>query len=441
MKKAALESAPSPGAAHVLLIGGAVAALSVYANLPRLLPMGSSLAYFPPFRAGWDANLTDHLGGEYFNIARALARGRGFADPFADETGPTAWMPPVYPALLACLIGAFGRVAPVVVAVVLLQNLSLVFAGWVVLRVAGRTARSPRDLALALALYLGGLVYHFHLGFQFTHDCWLHLALFCGLLLLAESPPVGWGPWTWGAYGGLVTLSGPVLGVVWAALTLDRACRSRRARGLAVSAGVAALVVSPWVARNYLVFGRFIPVKSNLYFELYQSNDLETDGLLRRRTTAAHPYSYDNEARARYLALGEIRFLDEYRARFLASLRANPLGYARKTGNRLAAATLLYHPYSPDEASLSFWAGYLAHPLPFYGLVTLVCAGGWLSRPCQRTAVIAYVVYLTPYVLTAYYERYAFPLLPLEVLMCYWGWQAARGAPAGPRGGSRGGPG
>src|SRR5258707_147292 len=50
----------------------------------------------PPF--------TKHLGGEYYNIALALARGYGYADPFGAHTGPTAWMPPLFPFLLAGLL-------------------------------------------------------------------------------------------------------------------------------------------------------------------------------------------------------------------------------------------------------------------------------------------------------------------------------------------------
>src|SRR6187399_1135408 len=49
-----------------------------------------------------------HLGAEYFHVARALADGRGFSDPFGEATGPTAWMPPVFPMLLAALLRVFG---------------------------------------------------------------------------------------------------------------------------------------------------------------------------------------------------------------------------------------------------------------------------------------------------------------------------------------------
>src|SRR6266571_2488194 len=41
------------------------------------------------------------FGYEMGRIGRAIAIGRGFADPFDSPTGPTAWEPPLYPYLIA----------------------------------------------------------------------------------------------------------------------------------------------------------------------------------------------------------------------------------------------------------------------------------------------------------------------------------------------------
>src|ERR1700760_1768326 len=47
----------------------------------------------------WD----DHMlfGEEMGRVARALATGYGFADPFRGHTGPTAWVGPLFPLILA----------------------------------------------------------------------------------------------------------------------------------------------------------------------------------------------------------------------------------------------------------------------------------------------------------------------------------------------------
>jgi len=42
------------------------------------------------------------------NIAFALSQGKGFGNLFRQNTGPTAWLPPVYPLLLSLLFRIFG---------------------------------------------------------------------------------------------------------------------------------------------------------------------------------------------------------------------------------------------------------------------------------------------------------------------------------------------
>src|ERR1700748_392094 len=52
----------------------------------------------------------DHLqfGWEMGRIARALVTGFGYADPFTGHSAPTAWVPPLYPLLLAGVFKVFG---------------------------------------------------------------------------------------------------------------------------------------------------------------------------------------------------------------------------------------------------------------------------------------------------------------------------------------------
>ncbi len=42
------------------------------------------------------------------NIAHSLATGHGFSSPFRVDTGPTAWMTPLFPLLLAGIFRLFG---------------------------------------------------------------------------------------------------------------------------------------------------------------------------------------------------------------------------------------------------------------------------------------------------------------------------------------------
>src|SRR5579863_39232 len=48
------------------------------------------------------------FGWEMGRIGRSLALGQGFANPFNETTGPTAWEPPLYPFLIAAVFRLFG---------------------------------------------------------------------------------------------------------------------------------------------------------------------------------------------------------------------------------------------------------------------------------------------------------------------------------------------
>src|SRR5271155_4273887 len=55
-----------------------------------------------PYRDHW------RLGGEAGRIARSIAEGEGFSNPLFGKTGPTAWLAPVFPYLLAGIFKIFG---------------------------------------------------------------------------------------------------------------------------------------------------------------------------------------------------------------------------------------------------------------------------------------------------------------------------------------------
>ena len=49
-----------------------------------------------------------HFGFEAGRIARSIAQGEGFSSPLYEKTGPTAWLTPVYPYILAGFFKVFG---------------------------------------------------------------------------------------------------------------------------------------------------------------------------------------------------------------------------------------------------------------------------------------------------------------------------------------------
>jgi len=64
----------------------------------------------------WSAELDARLanntyqpfGYETGRIAKSIAEGHGFSSPLSIETGPSAWLTPVFPYLLAGIFKLFG---------------------------------------------------------------------------------------------------------------------------------------------------------------------------------------------------------------------------------------------------------------------------------------------------------------------------------------------
>lgn len=411
-----------PRATTVLTV--TIIACAVYANLSLLVVHGADYRYFPPFKRFVNANSNDHLGGEYFHMARALVAGDGLAHPFDQRTGPTAWQPPVLPAILAgLLVVCAGSRTAVAVVVVVFQVAVLVFTGLVVLAVTRQTRRRV-GAATAVAVFLGALGCHFSLCFQTTHDSWLVL-LTLDLLLAG----LCWGKplerWLaaigWGLFGGLSTLINPVVGFVWGTASALLASRTGAWHRLAVVASVAGLTLMPWIVRNYLLFGRFIPAKSNLAYELYQSQCLQPDGLIQATTFRHHPYGSATRERREYQSLGEMAFLDRKREQFVQAVRADWTNFVERVAHRLLGTTLWYVPFDRPVAAKrpwSLWLGRLTHPLPLLGLlVLLVAATRGPLHPAEWAILGVYLLYLLPYIGASYYERYGMPLLGVKVLL------------------------
>ena len=400
-----------------------IASWTLYANAAVLVTDPADYRFFPPFEPDNNGLMTRHLGAEYINIACALRAGRGFADPFRSETGPTAWMPPALPFLQAGLLWlADDDVDILMYCIIVAQSASLAVTGWLLLAASARACRTPRPWTTA-AIFVLFLAAQFRLAFQITHDSWLQLLaldmLLLGYAMLSNSPSLR-ELLLWGVAGGVTALTGPVLGLVWGALTVLRwhtraAWRQWLATGL-----IAVLCVSPWIVRNALVFGRFIPLKSNLFYELYQSQCESADGLVRESTFRSHPYG-NRQERYQYEDDGEAKYLDGKREQFLSAFRAKPGDFAVRVWNRFAAAAVLYV-HMDDHGSnrpFSFWRTLpqLCQPLPLLAAVVLLVSPRRLHR-YEAAALCVFAVWLLPYVIVSYYDRYGFPLLPVRVFLC-----------------------
>ena len=100
-----------------------------------------------------------------------------------------------------------------------------------------------------------------------------------------------------------------------------------------------------WTARNALALGRFVPLKSNFWFELHLANVDSRDGLPRMEEVLRRLPFFDTGEFNRYKEMGEIRYVESFRAPALAAIRRDPLHFAANIVRRMRVAAV----FTPRE--------------------------------------------------------------------------------------------
>ncbi len=300
------------------------------------------------------------FANETGNIAFSLAHGDGFSSPFLAETGPTAWLTPVYPALVAGIFKISGIRTVASFYGVLTLNILCSVAACLPIFWSGRRLGGVATGALAAwmwALLPTAII----IPYQWVWDTSLAALLVALITAATLSPAATWGVWDWGGYGllwGFTLMTNPSLAAalpflfLWAVLhpggvgvaTNDRATRWLHA-GMAL--GIAVLCCIPWTVRNYRAFHTWVPLRSTLPLQLWLGNNDLYDPQYQGPVLA-------NAARddiRSYVRLGEVEFMREKGEAARTFISSHPALYAELTWRRVVAFWLgLEHPWS------GFWA-------------------------------------------------------------------------------------
>ncbi len=363
------------------------------------------------------------------NIATSLAAGHGFSSPFRVRTGPTAWMTPVYPLLLAGIFRIWGTytfaaylaAAAANILFVTLASIPIYFAGK---RIGGKGVAA--GAAWLWAVFPNAILLTFESMWEACLASLLAATILWATLALESS-----GRWRdWCAYGllwGLLLMTDPTLASVlpfllgWLAYRHGRkggatAARQALAR-CALALGIAFLCCVPWTIRNYRVFHAFVPLRSVLGLQLWLGNNPQAKPIWRARL---HPINNDAQ-RAEYIRMGEIAYTNRKFREAIRYMATHPRREADLVGRRFLAIWAGGTPYPIGDllASRSLWFRYV---LLFNLLAALGAAAGIVilfRRRDPRALPLAVfpIVFPWAYYLTLAEPRYRLPIDPMVMLL------------------------
>ena len=300
----------------------------------RLLVVAFVYQHFlDPVRNHWE------FGYEVGRVARSIATGGGFASPYWwGDTGPTALVAPAFPYLVSAIFGVFGVYTKAAALVLLTVNCLFSAVTCVPVFLVAQ-----RSFGLRTARWAAWVWAFFPYAVNFSaNDMWNHslIALLLAVLFLfsqhLESSDRALAWISFGLLFGFSALASPaILGILpflggWACYRLARQGKHWMK---AVTAGVLGVLVmiSPWLARNYLTFHRPVFLQDNFWMEVCVGN---LGRALHWWNGEVHPCDSVAEMRE-YQRLGEIGYMTEKRQQALAFIEGNPGTYVLRSLRRV----------------------------------------------------------------------------------------------------------
>lgn len=377
------------------------------------------LAYIAIMRT-W-AFSADHnhfmFGYETGSIARSIAIGKGFSSPFRNvDTGPTAWIAPLYPYFCALVFKVFGVFSTASAVVILATNCIASAATVVPLyrladRVFGRASALVTCWTWALVPY-----------FMSWPASWVWEIAFSALfvvLLISFALDLPFGNtrrWIYfGVLGGVAILTNPALLTLMPVAALWAIWRSPLRSTTLRRAGTAAIiciaVVSPWIVRNRVVLGKAVFVRDNFAFEFSLGNFPGGSGM---GWKGLHP-SENDRVMKEYASKGELGFVAA-RADFPKTwITQHTAEFAQQSLHRFTAF------WDGTSQNWGKFADDIWTPLPFFTLTVLALLGFLLALGNRIGPAllmgISCLLYAWPYYITYPQTRYRHAIEPLLVLL------------------------
>lgn len=347
-------------------------------------------------------------------LAVALNSGHGLSSPFGGSTGPTAFLAPGYPAILALVFRIFGSYsrdssAAMMGLQTLCSLLTIAAMMYIAKRIFGARAANIAGAFWAVSLPLLWLP-------AMLWDTSLSILLMTGMVALATravNPPCKNGWIFMGVYCGLAMLVNPSLTLAlfvilgWIVYQVRLVSRHRLGYRpwLCLLAWLA--VFAPWPVRNARVLHAFIPLRSNLGYEVWQGNHKGATGLF---DSTLEPLQNKHEY-AEYARDGEVAYMSNKARLAKDYIRAHPADFVRLSAERVAR----------------FWtgAGSMSNSgvVEFHAVVTSLLGLVGLGAMFQRQRAVAMLflmpllIFPLPYYITHPDFRFRLVLDPLLTIL------------------------
>lgn len=306
-----------------------------------------------------------NFGAELGSIAESLIKGEGYSNPYGN-TGPTAWHLPIVVLLIAATFKITGITIISFLILTIIKFLGYFICFYLVLE-SLTIVNQKVNIKIAFLLFLLFILFSPHQNFLIVCDLWIiGLAIsaflysflkfyytesksgYAILLLICFFTPLISPSFALGIITIISLKTIQIIYLIYKKMNLktymmlsksvpDKSSKIFKKVLINYAGLLFAFIfsISIWTTRNFLVFHQIIPSKSNMWFEFYLTNVIDTDGMLSYSTSfRGHPVC-STKLQEEIRNMGEIKWVDMYYDKSVDYLKSNINNYLTKINFRL----------------------------------------------------------------------------------------------------------
>jgi hypothetical protein len=278
-------------------------------------------------------------------LANSLLHGLGYSSPFGVPTGPTAFIAPGYPTVVAAIFFLFGvYTVKSALAIILLNVAASLATIALMMRLARSLFGAPAGWAAGIFWAVALPVLWLPVIFWESSFSGLFFVTMLTLALRTRRVPTATNWILLGSFTAIATLINPALifsfvGIMgWAAFQTWRVAKAANSTTVSFSwkspalGSIALFVIfAVWPIRNAVRFHAFIPLRSTVGFELWMGNRPGANG---RLDESLFPMYNRSELDA-YRSQGEVAYIRGKSAAAWSYIGSHPAWFADMTARRM----------------------------------------------------------------------------------------------------------